>query len=164
MLTLFFCSFWFIMKGADATRPSALHRGYALFWLFLIGWALLVASTVFEDRFGIASGYIFVFYESLIFLATFITFLESTALPSKSSYARHVAREQEDRDALNSLPSESAVVPVSEEEDEEPSERTSLLGEASTNVVRRSGFANYTNPTDGNHRAHSRDDHSNQVC
>lgn len=147
MLTLFFTSFWFIMKGADFVRPSALHRAYALLWLFILGWAILVAATVFEDRFGIASGYIFVFYESAIFLATLISFLELFALPTKESYAKILASEQDDQDARDQLPeSEALIAPApAENDDDEATERTPLVSGDTSRTPKAAGgtFANY---------------------
>ncbi|KAK3493968.1 putative zinc metalloprotease NCU04133 [Neurospora crassa] len=95
MVSIFYFSFWMIMRGANFVRPSALHRGYANLWLFVFGWIVLVAVTALEDRRRIAAGYIFVFLESAIFLSCLISFVELLALPRKSSYALQV---QEDYD------------------------------------------------------------------
>lgn len=155
MLTLFFTSFWFVMKGADFVRPSALHRGYTLLWMFLIGWAILVATTVFEDRFGIASGYIFVFYESAIFLATLISFVELFALITKDNYAKFSATEQDNRDGAEALPdSEALIAPAADEHEdvEEASETTPLFGADNSRVPKHRGrgtFANYARSVSG---------------
>lgn len=90
MLSLFYFVFWTIMAGANFARPSALHRGYSVIWLFLIGWIFEVVNTVFEDRYRIAGGYTFVFFLGAAFLAAFMTLCELFALPSKTSYAREV--------------------------------------------------------------------------
>ncbi|KAI0420174.1 hypothetical protein F5X98DRAFT_37959 [Xylaria grammica] len=90
MLSLFYFVFWTIMAGANFARPSALHRGYSIIWLFVISWLVEVANTVFEDRFRIAAGYTFVFFHAATFLATVITLCELFALPSKMSFARRV--------------------------------------------------------------------------
>jgi hypothetical protein len=100
MLSLFYFVFWAIMQSANFARPSALHRGYANIWLFIFSWAALVSITVLEDRFGIASGYIFVWLELVTFLATLITLLELLALPKKQSWAQHVREDHEARDHL----------------------------------------------------------------
>ncbi|TGO46036.1 hypothetical protein BOTNAR_0618g00030 [Botryotinia narcissicola] len=94
--SLFFSIFWFIMAGCNFVRPSALQRGYAFMWLFVFGWIILVAATVYEDRFKISGGYLFVFYEAVIFLATLIAIGEQFALPKKSIYVENA---QHDRDA-----------------------------------------------------------------
>lgn len=90
MLSLFYFVFWTIMAGANFARPSALHRGYSLIWLFTIAWVFNVINTVFEDRFQIASGYSVVFFHATTFLAVVITLCELFALPTKISFARRV--------------------------------------------------------------------------
>jgi len=109
-LSLFFCAHWFIMAGCNFVRPSALHRSYALLWMFLFGWAILVASTVFEDRYKISGGYMFVFYEAAIFLAAFIGLCELFALPTKSSVVEALHDEHETRDGLDAVPNSDAIV------------------------------------------------------
>jgi len=109
-LSLFFCLFWFFMAGSNFVRPSALHRGYAFIWMFSFGWILLVAATVFEDRLKIGGGYMFVIYESAIFLATLIALCELFALPTKSSVAESSRDEQETRDGINAIPHSDGLV------------------------------------------------------
>ena len=82
-ISLFFCIFWLLMNIWDKFRPSALHKTYSFIWLFSIGWILLVAATVVEDRFKISAGYLFVVYESAIFIATLIALCEFCSLPPK---------------------------------------------------------------------------------
>lgn len=89
-LCLFFTAFWFLMAGANHIRPTALHRVYSLIWMFAFGWVLLVAATVFEDRFKISGGYMFVIYEFAIFLATFIGLCELFALPPKQDVLQDI--------------------------------------------------------------------------
>lgn len=103
MISLFYFSFWTLMAGANFARPSALHRGYSIFWLFIITWATLVADTVFEDRFRIAAGYLFVFLHGAVFLASFISLSELFALPTKASFAQRVHDDHEIRDHLNTI-------------------------------------------------------------
>lgn len=152
------------MRGAAFVRPTAFHRAYTLLWMFVIGWAVLVATTVFEDRFGIASGYIFVFYESVIFLATLISFLELIALPTKDSYAKHQASEREDQLARDELPeAEALLAPNVEEGEQEATETTPLFGGdgSRTPKQRSSVFANYSRRTLGGDGA--RDDSQDRV-
>ena len=87
MITLHFCVFWFILRGADFVRPSALTRGYSYMWMFAVGWCLLVVATTLEERYGIASGYLVVFYVIAIFFALVISLLEMFLLPTKTAYA-----------------------------------------------------------------------------
>ncbi|RAL58534.1 hypothetical protein DID88_003982 [Monilinia fructigena] len=91
--TLFFSVFWFIMAGCNFVRPSALQRGYAFMWMFVFGWIALVLATVFEDRFKISGGYLFVFYEATLFLATLIAIGEQFALPRKSLFVEEYHNE-----------------------------------------------------------------------
>lgn len=35
-MSLFYFIFWLIVRGASFVRPSALHRGFALGWLFVM--------------------------------------------------------------------------------------------------------------------------------
>lgn len=100
MISIFYFSFWLIMRGSSFVRPSALHKGYAHIWLFALGWAVLVAITVFEDRFKISSGYLFVFLQSALFLSTLITLAELFALPTRTSWAQQVRDDDEARDSL----------------------------------------------------------------
>lgn len=98
MVSLFYFSFWAIMRGADFARPSALHRCYVQIWLFVLGWAALVAVTVAEDRLRIAAGYMFVFLQSSVFLAVLISLCELFALPKKNAWGLQVRDDQEARD------------------------------------------------------------------
>jgi hypothetical protein len=109
-LSLFFSLFWFFMAGSNFVRPSALHRAYAFIWMFSFGWILLVAATVFEDRLKIGGGYMFVIYESAIFLATLIALCELFALPTKSSVAQSSHDEQETRAGINAVPHSDDLV------------------------------------------------------
>lgn len=119
-LCLFFSVFWFIMAGSNFVRPSALHRTYSLLWMFVFGWLILVGATVLEDRFKISSGYLFVFYESAVFLAALIGLLELFALPTITSVIEAAHDEHETRDALGEIPHADAL--------EEDDETTPLVG------------------------------------
>lgn len=111
-ISLGYFAFWCIMRGADAVRPSALHRGYVNIWLFTIGWTILVAVTVFEDRFQISSGYYFVFLHSALFLTTLISVSELFALPDKKTWGQETRAEHEGRDHdQRSVNTDSAIAP-----------------------------------------------------
>jgi hypothetical protein len=97
MVSLFYFSFWAIMRGANFARPSALHRVYVQIWLFVLGWAMLVAVTVAEDRLRIGAGYMFVFFQSAVFLSVFIALCELFALPKKATWSQRVREDQETR-------------------------------------------------------------------
>ncbi|KAG4430115.1 hypothetical protein IFR05_014399 [Cadophora sp. M221] len=134
-LSLFFCVFWFLMAGSNFVRPSALHRVYALLWMFTLGWVVLVGTTVFEDRYKISGGYMFVFYQAAIFLAAFIGLCELFALPKKSSVVEAAHDEHETRDGFQAVPHSDAIISTGDAQedndengDEEPSETTPLVG------------------------------------
>ncbi|KAI1001864.1 Vacuolar membrane protease [Podosphaera aphanis] len=141
-MTLFFCMLWCLMKGCDAIRPSALHRLYTLIWMFSFSWVLLIAVTVFEDRFQISSGYIFVLYQVVIFLALLIGFCELFALPTKSYVAEFSSNpdvivsapqaDDDDRGANEELPlprEEQLPLPREEQLPLPHEEQLPLLGE-----------------------------------
>jgi hypothetical protein len=108
--SLFFSVFWFLMAGCNWVRPSALHRGYALIWMFALGWLSLVAATVGEDRFKISGGYMFLFYEAAVFLATLITLVEMFSLPEKECIINEYEDENNIRNGLEALPHSDAIV------------------------------------------------------
>jgi len=148
------------MRGADFIRPSALHRGYAFLWMYLIGWAFLVAATVLEDRFRIATGYLFVFFESSVFLANVIGLCELFALQTKGGYAQLVRDEFETREALPD--SNALIAPV--EDEEEPTETTPLFGGDGAVSQRATTFANYARRAVGVGGDGSNDEVDNKVC
>ncbi|PTB35659.1 hypothetical protein M441DRAFT_153039 [Trichoderma asperellum CBS 433.97] len=86
-ISLFYFSFWLIMRGANFVRPTALHRGFALVWLFVLSWALQVIAALVEDRIHLGGLYFAAFFHSAIFLALFISLLELFALPGKHEFA-----------------------------------------------------------------------------
>ncbi|KAF2969333.1 hypothetical protein GQX73_g4226 [Xylaria multiplex] len=145
MLSLFYFVFWTIMAGANFARPSALHRGYSIIWLFTISWLIGVVNTVFEDRFRIAAGYTFVFFHAATFLATVITLCELFALPSKTAFARrvHMAHDAADHgedhmvEHIDSIPHTDGSGDAGEDEASDepapvPSETTPLIGATGT--------------------------------
>ena len=87
MLSVWVSVAWFLLRGADFMRPSALQRMYSLMWLFVIAWLLLLGDTVLQYSIGLAGGYFVVFYFAAIFVALTISYLELLALPTKSAYA-----------------------------------------------------------------------------
>ncbi|KAG9245202.1 putative zinc metalloprotease [Calycina marina] len=126
-LSLFFCSFWFLMAGCNHVRPSALYRGYAIIWMNILGWLVLVVTTLGQDRFKISGGYVFVFYYGAILLATLISLLELFALPTKHSIADHSHNEHENRDASQALLGAGSTHET-DNGDSEATENTPLIG------------------------------------
>jgi hypothetical protein len=154
MISLFFFVFWAIMAGANSIRPSALHRGYAIMWLFFISWGLLVVVTVFEDRFHIAAGYPIVFFQFAVFLSALLVLLELCGLPTKAAFAQSVHDEHDIRDFMNSdVPSHIDGVPHGEstngsgpdndgqyDDAEEPTETSPLVGRSNRSQDHTSTF------------------------
>ena len=161
-LALFFVVFWFIMRGAAFVRPSALHRGYVLMWVFSMSWCILVAITVFEDRFHIAAGYAFVFFHGAAFLALFISLCELFALPKLQTYAQD--RREDGEGVISPFPTapqpESLISPSpgeapsitagetqqdddNEEEAEAPTETTPLVGKSAADPERTTFATGY---------------------
>ncbi|KJZ77234.1 Putative zinc metalloprotease [Hirsutella minnesotensis 3608] len=86
-MSLFFFSFWLIARGASFVRPTALQRGFAIVWLYIITWVVQVFNAVAEDRMHIGALYFVVFFHTAVFVSLLITLLELFALPSKEDYA-----------------------------------------------------------------------------
>jgi hypothetical protein len=135
MLSAWFSVAWFILRGADAMRPSALHRLYALIWLFSGGFVILVLVTVSVRNFDLGSGYFMMIYFAATFLSVLVGYFELFALPKKSSYVSSF----DDRTGSSHRGSESASRPltgstsrISEDrpllrDDDTDTETTSLL-------------------------------------
>lgn len=84
---------WVLACSSDWLRPTALHRAYALLWMFVAGWVVLVIITVFEKKVKIAGDYFMVFYFAAIAIATSISFFELFGLQRKAEYADSFAHE-----------------------------------------------------------------------
>ena len=132
---------WFCTRTAYYFRPTAFQRAYNLIWAFVVGWLILIGTTVFERNPKIASGYLMVFYFACIFLATTIAFLEQFSLPRKSAYAEEIegtvpAEHPIARSRPGSISSARLMAPPEEEDapgnnpeigEDDPTETTSLL-------------------------------------
>lgn len=136
MLSAYFSIAWFFLRGADSVRPTALHRMYVLIWLFALSWLILVAVTVGENNYQIASGYLMVIFNACVFVAVLISYLELFALPKKADYVERMAgggvdssrpASRSSRDVLNAGEGRSRSRRAAEDEEEEATERTSLL-------------------------------------
>ncbi|KPM37835.1 Vacuolar membrane protease [Neonectria ditissima] len=100
-LSLFYFSFWLVMRGSSFVRPSALHRGFVIFWLFIGGWGIQVVAALAEDRWKIGSLYSFVFLQSAVFLSLAISLLEQFALLGKHDFAMQLHDAHQARDVSN---------------------------------------------------------------
>ncbi|KAF7539990.1 hypothetical protein G7Z17_g12295 [Cylindrodendrum hubeiense] len=133
-LSLFYFSFWLIMRGSSFVRPSALHRGFVIFWLFVLGWGGQVIAAVAEDRWGMGAFYSFVFLQSSVFLALLISLLEQFALLGKHDFALQLHDAHQARDVSSHTTdhgrarehSETANTDDTDTPTETPTERTPL--------------------------------------
>lgn len=132
MLSAWFVLAWFFSRGADAMRPSALHRLYALIWLFIGSFVLLAFVTVLASNYQLAAGYPALFAFASIFLALFISYIELFFAPSKSAYARHLdLTDDSNREAESSSRPLTGTTSAGRSEDrpleDDATETTSLL-------------------------------------
>ncbi|KAI4154521.1 MAG: hypothetical protein LQ340_001636 [Diploschistes diacapsis] len=139
MMSAWFCLAWFLSKAIGFVRPSAFHRSFAIFWMFLGGWVVLVIATIGEEQMHVASGYLLALYFAAIALAALIAFCEQFALEKKQSYAAEHDHDAQDRDRpLNRSASAGGDGDEEGAWAGEATESTSLLGQQ-----RRTTFANY---------------------
>ncbi|UNI17760.1 hypothetical protein JDV02_004079 [Purpureocillium takamizusanense] len=89
-MSLFYFAFWLIMRGSSFVRPSALHRGFVLIWLFVLTWVIQVLAAVAEDRMDIGALYFAAFLHTAVFLCLLISLLEQVALPGKQEFAQQL--------------------------------------------------------------------------
>ena len=131
MLSAWFAVAWFFLAGAAEIRPTALHRMFALIWLYIFSWVLLVFATVGEHQFQLAAGYFFVIYNASVFVALLISYLELFGLPKITKYVEHVLGAQL-QDGTSTRPGSRSSRQLLDDthdgnEDAEPTERTGLL-------------------------------------
>ncbi|KAF4470568.1 aminopeptidase Y [Fusarium albosuccineum] len=141
-LSLFYFSFWLIMRGSSFVRPSALHRGFVLIWLFALGWGIQVLGAVAEDRLHIAALYATVFLQSAIFLALFISLLEQFALLGKHDFAMQLHDAHQTRD-ISSRDNDHEPRPQTEDESAQPEEEGDASEDATETTPLRAGESGY---------------------
>ncbi|KOS18126.1 putative zinc metalloprotease [Escovopsis weberi] len=140
-LSIFYFCFWLIMRGASFVRPSALHRGYALLWLFGLSWLFQVFAAYAEDQMHIGALYFAAFFHTSVFLALFISLLEQFALPEKQEFARMHRDDPPQEVARLGSPSNAAISPTTERENEP--EAGDTAEEATETTPLRAGDAGY---------------------
>ena len=126
---------WFLSRAIDSLRPSAFQRSYALLWLYVGNWILLIIETVYEESLGIAGGYPIVACFAAVSLATFMNLLEQFGLETKDEYAKKYGQDGSE-EALYREPRQSNT---EANQEDEPTESTSLL-----TGVKRTTFAKYS--------------------
>jgi hypothetical protein len=143
MLSAWFAIAWFFSRGADAMRPSALHRMYVLIWLYAGSFVLLALVTVLTNDYQIAGGYFIMFYFAGVFFALVFSYLELFFAPSKTAYARYL--DQSDHSRPNSGTADQTA--TASNRVARPEDRPSMDDDASetTSLLRgdRRGFAKY---------------------
>lgn len=87
VLSLFYSAFWLIARGSSFVRPSALQRGFAVTWLYIMTWIVQVFAAVAEDRMHIGALYFAAFLHTAVFVCLLISLLEQYALPAKHDFA-----------------------------------------------------------------------------
>ncbi|XP_044722220.1 peptidase family m28 domain-containing protein [Hirsutella rhossiliensis] len=137
-MSLFYFAFWLIARGSSFVRPSALQRGFAMIWLYIITWIVQVFAAVAEDRMHVGALYFAAFLHTAVFVSLMISLLEQFALPTKHDFAHQLHdtdRERNysvQRDDHHSAAEESdgnAQGIVEEDDDaEDPTETTPLRG------------------------------------
>lgn len=154
MLSAWFVVAWFISRGADAMRPSALHRMYALIWLFVSSFVLLVFVTISANNYQLAAGYPALFYFAAVSVALLISYLELFFAPAKSAYARQIGQVEEHSEPPSRPLTGSTTAARSDDRlngEEDATETTSLLrGERRS--FRRYGM--HRESVDENHEEH----------
>lgn len=131
---------WFLSRAIDFLRPSAFQRSYALLWLYIGNWVLLLIETVYEERLGIAGGYPIVACFASISLAILINLLEQFGLETKDKYAETHGQGGSEEALYRDTPQENT--PANQEA--EATESTSLL-----TGTKRTTFAKYTSSSRG---------------
>ncbi|KAK8065407.1 hypothetical protein PG997_012154 [Apiospora hydei] len=139
---------WFLARATNFIRPTALNRHYALLWLFVVGWVLLVVETVYEERYQLALGYPVVWYFLAVSAATLLGFLELFSLPTKFQYAedqsfeadaqrpRTVDSDPQDRPQSSGTQPNAVTNGENQDDTEEATESTSLLRGSKTTFAR----------------------------
>ncbi|OAP60982.1 hypothetical protein AYL99_05986 [Fonsecaea erecta] len=130
MISSFVFVAWFFCRAADYTRPSSLTRVYGFSWMWGAWWVLLVVATVFEEHLHLVGLYFVLVYAALVWLTTWLAFLELFSLPRKSVYCQrfieedpfhpHAGSGTRQEDAGDRLDSD-------DDNDDVPTERSSLL-------------------------------------
>lgn len=89
-MSLFYIAFWLVARGSSFVRPTALQRGFAMIWLYIMTWIVQVFAAVAEDRMHIGALYFAAFLHTAVFVSLLISLLEQFALPAKDDFARQL--------------------------------------------------------------------------
>lgn len=138
-ISLFYFSFWLIMRGANFVRPTALHRGFALVWLFILSWALQVIAAIAEDRIHVGALYFAAFFHTAIFVSLFISLVEQFALPGKQDFAN----QYQDDAAPEPAPVASSENTITGHEDDQEDDHEYAAESATETTPLRAGEQGY---------------------
>jgi hypothetical protein len=133
MFSAWFAIAWFFSRGANAMRPSALHRMYVLIWLYAGSFVLLALVTALTNDYQIAGGYFALFYFAGVFFALVFSYLELFFAPNKTAYARHLDQIDHSRpgSGVANQPATTSTRAAQSDDrpsmDDDASETTSLL-------------------------------------
>ena len=132
---------WFLSRAADYTRPSSLTRTYALTWMWMAWWVILVFGVLLEEHKHLSGVYFILFFTATLFVATWLSYLEMFSLPKKGKYCLEEMEEPDtDAEQTRTRAGSSARASTSrrdeaaeteEEEQEEATEQTGLLASGS---------------------------------
>jgi hypothetical protein len=100
-ISLFYFVAWLILRGASFVRPTALQRGFATVWLFILGWVVQVLAAVAEDRWHLSALYSAAILQSAVFVSVLISLLEMFQLPGKHEFAHQLHDAHQARDQTN---------------------------------------------------------------
>ena len=144
MISSFIFVAWFLCRMGDFGRPSALTRLYGLTWIWTAWWLILVAATALEEQIHVAGVYFVLFFASTAWLATLLAYLELFSLPKKNKYcleklgegatsrSRSASRPAQDDDVA-----EEGEASRAENDEEEPTETSGLLGNRGRSMLRK---------------------------
>ncbi|KIX94908.1 uncharacterized protein Z520_09218 [Fonsecaea multimorphosa CBS 102226] len=128
MISSFVFVAWFFCRAADYTRPSSLTRVYGFSWMWGAWWVLLVVATVSEEHLHLVGLYFVLVYAALVWLATWLAYLELFSLPRKSVYCQGFIGEDDPSHQNAALGAQhEEVEDHADSNDDEPTERSSLL-------------------------------------
>ncbi|KAK5995992.1 Vacuolar membrane protease [Cladobotryum mycophilum] len=145
-LSMFYFSFWLIVRGASFVRPSALHRGFTLIWLFVFSWFFQVFAAIAEDRMHIGALYFFAFFHTAVFAALLVSLLEQFALPGKYEFARQYYDAPQEQPRLGSS-SNTATSTIDDHPGRDHDHEANGATEATPLRAGESGYGSSDHPT-----------------
>ncbi len=126
MIAAFVFVGWFVSRAADYGRPSSLARVYGFSWMWVAWWLMLIVAVVFEEEIHLVGLYFILIYAALVWLTTWLAYLELFSLPKKSTYCQKVTGDDDSSAPQTSGQEDEGEQPDANEESD-PTERSSLL-------------------------------------